>query len=403
MSRRVFLFLDRNFAVTLMLRLWATPLFGDPNIVGRVIGFIFRTVRIVIGSVLIFFSELAILFYFLLWLTIPFLIFSSLKFLAVFILVFWLVIYSLASGEKAAKEVILNLSGNEELTDYASRSSRLFISAFVDSATLLSHLLKDRRVKEVVLRLGYSKKEEFFDDLGVKKQLLDDYSLSEVLRESWRAALDLKDKYIEPYHLLLALLKRCSFKSEETFETISWLKRNRLWHRAPMIWEENFVLEGLAGFNRSWTGRVTPTLNKFGVDLTTEARDGRLPLLVGKKRPLSEVIRVLEKGSKNNVILVGQPGCGKTSLVFGIAEEIVSGTRSRALMDRRLFSLELGKLIAGANTSGDLQERMMSIIKDIEESGNIILFIDEIQNAVSAGGGVDTVLFVEIHLSFLEG
>ena len=401
-SNRVFTFLDRNFALVLMLRLWFTPLFGDPNIVGRVIGFIFRTVRIIIGSILIILSELALLFYFLLWLAIPFLLFSKIGLISLFLLSSWFIVYLSLRGEDASKEIGPDIKSGDRPRDFMSRRSKSLISTLSDATVIFDALFKDRGVGQLVLRLGFIDRGEFLSELGAKRDKLKFYALSDVLGDSLHIARTLKAKFIEPYHLFLTMLKKSSYKFEEGCEIISWQERNMVWHRAPMIWEDSFAIDGLAGFNRSWTGRVTPHMNKFGVDLTIEARSGRLPILVGKKKSLAEVIRVLEKSSKNNVIIVGQPGCGKTSLVFGIAGEIVSGTRSRALMDRRLFSLEIGKLIAGSATSGDLQERMVSIIKDIEDSGNIILFIDEIQNAVSAGGGVDTSLVfsaLEPHLT----
>lgn len=401
-SNRVFTFLDRKFAVVLMLRLWFTPLFGDPNVVGRVIGFIFRSIRIITGSILIFLSELALLFYFLLWLATPFLLFSKIGLVSAFLLSSWFVIYLLQRRENATKEIGSDIKSGDRSRDFMSSKSKSLISTLSDTTVIFDTLLKDKSVTQLVLRLGFTIRSEFIAELGAKRDKLKFYPLSDMLNESLQIAHTLKAKFIEPHHLFLSLLKKCGYRFEEGCEIISWQGRNIAWHSVPMIWESSYAIEGLSGFNRSWTGRVTPNMNKFGVDLTREAQAGRLPILVGKKKPLAEIIRVLEKSSKNNVIIVGQPGCGKTSLVFGIAGEIISGTRSRALMDRRLFSLEIGKLIAGAATSGDLQERMVSIIKDIEDSGNIILFIDEIQNAVSAGGGVDTSLVfsaLEPHLT----
>lgn len=402
MAQRVFLFIDRQFSVILMLRFWLTPIFGDPNIVGRSVGFVFRTFRIFIGLVLIAAAELSIVFYFIVWLMIPFLIFSRIGFISLFLLFFWLIVHVFLNKDKPLKEITPSFSESEDLEQYLSFKARRFYFSNRGLNFMFDSLFKDRFVSEVVLRLGFSGKGDFLKEIGSKKGRLENLPLKTVLTDSLKIALGIKDKYVEPYHLFLTLLKKTGFKFDEALEVISWLRKSRSWHRVPMIWENDYLIEGSAGFNRSWTGRVTPFLNRYGSDLTYEAQSGRLPILVGKKKPLAEVVRVLEKNSKNNVLLVGQPGCGKTSLVYGIAEEIASGTRSRALMDHRLFSLEIGKLMAGAKTEGDIEERMLEIIRDVEGSGNIILFIDETQNAVSAGGGVDNSLVfstLEPHLS----
>ncbi|MEK7611581.1 MAG: ATP-dependent Clp protease ATP-binding subunit [Patescibacteria group bacterium] len=189
---------------------------------------------------------------------------------------------------------------------------------------------------------------------------------------------------------------------EDREATRAWVEARFRWLHPPRLWEESYRVAPLGGFNRALTGRVTPTLDAYSSDLTKLAQRGKLPPLFGKKTPLDELFRVLEKESANNVILVGPTGCGKTSLVYGLANNIVAGTHSKALADRRLVSLELGVLSAGTRSGGELQERLVGLIRDIEVSGKIILFIDEVHNAVAAGGGVETSLIfsaLEPHLS----
>ncbi len=181
-------------------------------------------------------------------------------------------------------------------------------------------------------------------------------------------------------------------KVEETEAVLSWLRLREEWSHPPFLWDDRYVIGPMGGVNRALTGRVTPILDAYSVDLTREAGRGKLPPMLGKEKPFEEVLSTLEKRSVNNVILVGPPGCGKTSLVYGLASEIIKGTHSPALSSKRLVSLEIGVLMAGAKTGGDLSERLVGVMKDIEASANIILFIDEIHNAVAAGGGVDTSL-----------
>lgn len=191
-------------------------------------------------------------------------------------------------------------------------------------------------------------------------------------------------------------------KEADFAAVLKWLADRWEREHPPFLWEERYRFGPLGGVNRTWTGRVTPDLDRYSLDLTREAQGGRLPLLIGKEKPLASLIRALEKESGNSVLLVGPSGCGKTSLVLGLAQEIVRGARSPALSGKRLISLEIGALIAGTKSGGDLQERMQAVLRDIEASGKSLLFIDEVHNVIAAGGGVDTSLIfsaLEPHLS----
>jgi ATP-dependent Clp protease ATP-binding subunit ClpC len=191
-------------------------------------------------------------------------------------------------------------------------------------------------------------------------------------------------------------------KEEDRQAVLAWLEKRWAWEHPPFLWEDRYVLGPLGGVNRAWTGRVTPRLDAYSLDLTAEAQRGRLPPLLGKEKPLAALVRALEKESNNNVLLVGPAGCGKTTLIFGLAQEIIRGTYSPALSSKRLVSLEMGALVAGTKSEGELQERMQQILRDIEASRNVLLFIDEVHNAVAAGGGIDTSLIfsaLEPHLA----
>lgn len=191
-------------------------------------------------------------------------------------------------------------------------------------------------------------------------------------------------------------------KDEERQAVLAWLEKRWAWEHPPFLWEDRYLLGPMGGVNRAWTGRVTPSLDAYSLDLTKEAQRGRLPPRLGKEKPLSALVMALEKESNNNVLLVGPAGCGKTTLIFGLAQEIVRGTYSPALSSKRLVSLEIGALVAGTKSGGELQERLQRVLRDIESSKNVLLFIDEVHNAIAAGGGVDTSLIfsaLEPHLS----
>ena len=129
-------------------------------------------------------------------------------------------------------------------------------------------------------------------------------------------------------------------------------------------------------------------LDKFGTDLTYEARRGRIDPVVGREREMERIVQILSRRKKNNPILIGEAGVGKSAIVEGLAQRIVRGDVPENLKNKQLFSLDMGALVAGAKYKGEFEERLKSVIKEVTQAdGNIILFIDEIHTLVGAGGG----------------
>ena len=128
------------------------------------------------------------------------------------------------------------------------------------------------------------------------------------------------------------------------------------------------------------------SLEKYGIDLTQSARDGILDPVIGRDEEIRRTIQILSRRTKNNPVLIGEPGVGKTAIVEGLAQRIINGDVPSALQDRQLISLDMGSLIAGAKYRGEFEERIKNVLKKVKESdGKIILFIDEIHTVVGAG------------------
>ena len=136
----------------------------------------------------------------------------------------------------------------------------------------------------------------------------------------------------------------------------------------------------------------TPTLNQYGTDLTKQASEGKLDPVIGRKEEIQRVIQILSRRTKNNPCLIGEPGVGKTAVAEGLAEKIVSGDVPEILKNKRVVSLDMASMIAGAKYRGDFEERIKKALKEVKKAGDVIIFIDEIHTIVGAGsaeGAVD--------------
>ncbi len=157
-----------------------------------------------------------------------------------------------------------------------------------------------------------------------------------------------------------------------------------------------------AGQPGARTGSRTPTLDQLGVDLTAAARANKLDPVIGRAREIQRVIQILSRRTKNNPVLIGEPGVGKTAIVEGLAQRIASGDVPESLQKKRLVTLDMGSLVAGTKYRGEFEERLKKVIDEIKTSGNCVLFIDEMHTMIGAGaaeGAVDAANILKPSLS----
>jgi len=189
----------------------------------------------------------------------------------------------------------------------------------------------------------------------------------------------LKDEYVSVEHLVLALV-------EEGDETAA----GRLLARFGVD-RDRFLaaLRSVRGSQRVTSANpevAYEALEKYGVDLVAEARRGKLDPVIGRDAEIRRVVRILSRKTKNNPVLIGEPGVGKTAIVEGLAQRIVRGDVPEWLKERSIFSLDIGSLLAGAKYRGEFEERLKAVLNEIKESeGRVLLFIDEVHNIVGAG------------------
>ena len=270
-------------------------------------------------------------------------------------------------------EKLANDYGNQEITE-----SHLLLSLLKQEDGLIPRLIEKMEIKLDYFENDIEKMVASLPKVSGSSQNFVGKDLNNVLIHSEDEAKAMGDRYVSVEHIFLAIIKYPDSKIKEKFKEFG-------------ITRERFLtaLQSVRGNTRVDTDNPEDTydaLSKYGTELVEKAKQQQLDPIIGRDTEIKNVIMILSRKTKNNPVLIGEPGVGKTAIVEGLAQRIADNDVPESLKDKRLFSLDMGALVAGAKYRGEFEERLKAVLNEVKNSnGELLLFIDELHTIVGAG------------------
>ena len=397
--------LSHQFGLVAMIKSLFKPLFGLPGIFSRINGFVIRTISIVLSTIIVIGGVIiGLVVYAGLLAGIPYLLINyfwigvgSVLFLISYRICFFLFL---------PLSKIKNTASIQEYYDAGDHTLRLLfknlsngnfenvVDSFKKNASIITFMKMAELVPETVFQFLDSNKNSANPKLYIEKVI----SVNSQIKNHSHLTYELLFvSYLLHFVDSDEFLNKFEITSQDIIGSLDFANFLKL--KPVTIWSDEYNLPPAGGIDKSWAVGYTSNLNKYGTDLTKLALKGLMPKLVGRDAVKSEFINILSKSSRNNIMLVGQPGCGKTTFVHAMAREIAVGTKIQSLRFKRIIQLDTTALQSG--TPGEVNARITNIIKEVLGAGNIILFVDEIHTLAQSK---ETNLFnaFEPHLSSAE-
>ncbi|MGI9266451.1 MAG: ATP-dependent chaperone ClpB [Akkermansiaceae bacterium] len=284
--------------------------------------------------------------------------------------------------EKAREAIMEAQSQSHKLGHQEVDVWHIFAALVAQEGGIVSSIIKKLEISDSAIELSLSRelnrKPKVTGGIDASHIYLTQ-ALNNALTQAESEALQLKDKYISVEHILLALTETSDTDFSKFLEQFQINRQSLLDALQTIRGNQHVTSQNPEG--------TFEALEKYGQDLIQQVKSGKLDPVIGRDQEIRRVIRILSRKTKNNPILIGDPGVGKTAIVEGLAHRIVRGDVPEGLKDRTIFSLDMGALIAGAKYRGEFEERLKAVLQEIKSNeGRIILFIDELHTIVGTGG-----------------